>query len=104
MLEKYKKAKYRQGMTKLIITQPAGLKEGFWEAELSFLCASGNGYEGWSAGSSFTSIDDCIKWAQEELNKEQNYNVSGKPDTEIKVEIYRPVEHKAISLGEVIGT
>lgn len=98
-LDKYKKVKHRAGMTKLIITQPAGLKENNWDAELLFLCADGEGYEGHGADCSFASIDECINWAREELNKKMNYNVFGKPDKEIRVEIYKPIECKNISLG-----
>ena len=92
---KYKKAKAKPGMTKLIIMHPAG-SEG-WEPELSFLCADGDGYEGFEAGCSFTSIKECINWAKGEQKKE-NFNKGNKPDTKLLVEIYVPITKQAIKL------
>lgn len=96
MLEKYKKVKYRARMTRLVIMEPAGIRDGMWECELCWW--ENGGWAGFSSSNSFASIDECIGWAKEELSQKVNFNKFGKPVTEIMVEIYKPVEYKRIVL------
>ena len=96
MLEKYKKVKYRARMTRLVIMQPAGTRSGMWESEL--LWWENGGWAGYTSNNSFASIDECINWAKNELSQKQNYNKFNKPDEEILVEIYKPVEYKRITI------
>lgn len=97
ILDNYEKAKYRPRMTRLVITQPACTKDGMWEPEL--LWWENGGWAGHSSNNSFASIDACISWAKEELAQKQNYNKFGKPDTEIMVEIYKPIRYKRITIA-----
>lgn len=97
MLGKYEKAKYKFHMERLVITQPAGTKDGMWECELCWW--ENGGWAGYSSNDSFASIDDCIGWAKEQLAQKVNYNKSGKPVTKIMVEIYKPVEYKRITIA-----
>lgn len=99
LLEKYKEARYMEGIPKLHIFQVMGVEDySFWEGQISF---PSNRYLKINSPLPSTEVDDIIKWAVKTIRLRRGPESEDAPVI-LDVSIFEPIESRIIMASEFV--